>query len=141
MQAVTLQNGGTTSESNTRTYTAGTHYARVYEYSSAYSATVCYNLKVATGTASIATGIMPVTTLPSVDIYPNPVKSILNIQSQGLNIGKANIEIIGGKGERVMVQKLNAATKAVNIQSLPAGTYLLKVSDGDKVYTKRFVKM
>ena len=51
-QLAISQNGGTTSETITRTYTAGTYYVRVYGYNGANSSTVCYTLKVPLGTAS-----------------------------------------------------------------------------------------
>ncbi|MBK7307507.1 MAG: fibronectin type III domain-containing protein [Chitinophagaceae bacterium] len=51
-QLAISQAGGTTSETITRTYTAGTYYAHVYGYNGATSASLCYTLRVQLGTAT-----------------------------------------------------------------------------------------
>ncbi len=141
-QLAISQNGGTTSETITRTYTAGTYYARAYGYNGANSATLCYTLKVALGTATVPE--MNIVTTPKIkmDLFPNPANDILNINMEGYNEQKV-IEIFDINGKKVITQIVAQNKLSLRIDKLPAGIYLLKVSaenDATVLNQNKFVK-
>lgn len=140
-QLAISQNGGTTSETISRTYTAGTYYVRVYGFNNANSATVCYTLRVALGTATMPEMPLTFTDKIKMDIYPNPAKQVLNISMSGYNDQKI-VEVYDLNGKRVMNENTIQNNAALRIGNLPAGIYLLKVStpDGTILSQHKFLK-
>ena len=69
----------------------------------------------------------------SIIIYPNPVKNILTID--GLVVQDVVIYSVLGK-EVLKISNLNT----IDVSSLSKGVYFIKVSDGIKAATKKFIK-
>lgn len=68
-----------------------------------------------------------------VSIYPNPASSILNIDTQEtIN----TIEVFNLLGKKVITSN----SKTVHINSLSKGIYMLKLTNGNSVATKKFIK-
>jgi hypothetical protein len=71
-------------------------------------------------------------------IYPNPVKDIINLtgfESQtGLTSGEFTISDLTGK--QIVKGKLASDSKSINVSSLSAGVYILKIGK----YREKFVK-
>ncbi len=126
-QLAISQNGSTTSETITRTYTAGTYYVRVYGFNGANSATVCYTLRVALGTATIPDMIVT-TAKVKMDLFPNPADQVLNVNITGYDQEKL-IEIYDINGKKVMTETVTQNNSTLRIANLAKGIYLLKVSD------------
>lgn len=140
-QLAISQNGGTTSETISRTYTAGTYYVSVYGFSGANSATSCYTLRVALGTATITglpTGSAEKTSLV---LFPNPAKNKLNLYIANYFKQKV-IEVYNMNGQRVMLLKEAENNTTLDISKLSGGIYLLKVStaEGTLLSQEKFVK-
>jgi hypothetical protein len=136
---VTSQNTGTTSETINYTATVGIYYARVYATNaSTFSATSCYTLKVALGTAAAPEQI--ITTKGLIKIYPNPVSNILNVSVLGEITNRSTLDIVDVTGAVVMSQKMINNPQALNISSLPRGTYMIKVRSGLNTITAKFIK-
>ena len=72
----------------------------------------------------------------SITLYPNPVKDGLVYISSETNF--TTYRIINLMGQVVANGKLD--TNSVSVSSLASGTYLLEVSNNEKVDTKRFIK-
>lgn len=70
-------------------------------------------------------------------LYPNPVKDILNI-SYIHNI--TDVEIYNLLGQQVLVKRINANQSKVDMASLPKGTYMVKVKADEKVKTIKVIK-
>lgn len=140
-QLAISQNGGTTSETITRTYTAGTYYVRVYGYNGANSATACYTLRVALGTATRADEFVQNNNLLKVNVFPNPAKQTLNVNIAG-NDQRKIIQVYDVNGKMVMSQSVKQATTSLDISRLSGGIYFLKVSgtDGKALFQQKFVK-
>lgn len=140
-QLAISQNGSTTSETISRTYTAGTYYIQVYGYNNANNATNCYTLKVALGTASVANPIVSDQDKIFTNLAPNPARNILNVSVNGYDKQKV-YEVFNGKGEKVLTQKGLQNGTSLNIEKLSAGIYYLKISgvDGAVISQNRFVK-
>ncbi len=135
-QLAISQNGGTSSETISRTYTAGTYYARVYGYNGANNATACYTLRVALGTASKGEELIvnrPVT------VFPNPTASTVNISIPEIK-GQADIKVFDIYGKQVLQQSTNRNNTAVNIAGLAAGVYMIRVLNAGQESVLKVVK-
>lgn len=140
-QLAISQNGGTSSETISRTYTAGTYYVRVYGYNGANSATACYTLKVQTGTATMPEPTGVTTEGLSVTLFPNPAKDKLNVYVLGDNTRKT-LTVYDLTGRVVYSGLLNEMLTTLNLQKLKRGLYVVKVSaqDGKVLYSDKILK-
>ncbi len=136
-QLAISQNGGTTGETISRTYTAGTYYVRVYGYNGANSSTSCYTLRVAPGTA--ARGADEIITSTKVSAYPNPSKNKLMLNIPDLK-GQGVIRVFDVYGKIVMQQTTSKVNAEMDISRLPAGVYMIKVMRAGKENSIKIVK-
>lgn len=101
------------------------------------TATVSFPPPVAIGdTRRAAAGIL---------CFPNPAADILNIYGNGFRGNTLTLSLIDISGKVVLHQNHSFAqeefTLSENISALPAGTYLVQVSDGTgKTYTQKLIK-
>lgn len=140
-QLAISQNGSTTSETISRTYTAGTYFARVYGYNGANNATSCYTLRVAPGTATREAEIThALSNKKLLTVYPNPVQNKLNINLTG-NEGVSSIILVDVNGRQVASQRTAQVNSTMDISKLAKGVYLLKViTAGGEVLNAKVVK-
>ena len=75
----------------------------------------------------------------AIELYPNPTPCSFSI-SLGEESGTGNweVEILDVTGRLIEKQKINSQLSTFNFQ-LSAGVYLVKVSDKEKEFTKKFV--
>jgi hypothetical protein len=143
-QLAISQNGSTTSETITRTYTAGTYYLRVYGYNSAYSPTVCYTLKVQLGTAtknSVEDNLIS----NVFTVSPNPVANTAKLVFKSVENGIATITLADRLG-KIVIQNNVAVIEGDNrrqldVSRLPGGMYFVKIQNGDKMLLGKIVVM
>ncbi len=141
-QLAISQNGGTTSETITRTYTAGTYYIRVYGYQGANSTTTCYTLRVQLGTASKLENTNQIASKSILKVYPSPATDILNVSVLGEITGKGGvIKVVNENGTVVMQQQITNSIQQVDITKLAKGTYMIQTENGGKILSSKFVKM
>ncbi len=77
------------------------------------------------------------------NIYPNPVKDLLNIDFNKKTTSKNIISIYNNGGQLVFVKQINENTDkvSVNTSNFASGIYLIKVEDGEgKFVTKKIIK-
>ncbi|WP_158638418.1 T9SS type A sorting domain-containing protein [Panacibacter ginsenosidivorans] len=75
----------------------------------------------------------------NVKVYPNPASAILSIE--GLKQGeKTTLTIHNGNGLIVAKTITDSYSYSWNIRSLPAGTYFLKIKNGENETVQQFVK-
>ncbi|MBS1510555.1 MAG: fibronectin type III domain-containing protein [Bacteroidetes bacterium] len=138
-QLAISQNGGTTNEVITRTYTAGTYYARVYGYSNAFNATNCYTLRIDLGTATRE----DITYSDKLSVSPNPVGTTANLAFKAKTAGTAQVSIVDQTGAVVSTQNISIVPgnnlKQLDVSKLPNGIYFVKLNTGDKVDIARIV--
>ena len=74
-------------------------------------------------------------------VYPNPAKEFINVEFSGLSDENISIEIIDVFGK--VVQKENRKNENeifnLNVSSLDAGYYVLKISSGNSVIQKKII--
>jgi hypothetical protein len=141
-QLAISQNSGTTSETITRTYTAGTYYVKVYGFSGANSTTGCYTLKVQLGTASRGGGEQQYVS-NGFTVSPNPAAYTANLSFKSAVNGTADIIITDGVGNIVMQNKVTvnegANNKTLDVSKLSNGMYFVKIHSGDKIQVSKIV--
>lgn len=136
-QLASSENGGTTSETITRTYTAGTYFVKVIGWNGANSATVCYTLKVQLGTAARdGSGLITTT---KVSAFPNPVRNKLNLNIPDIK-GAATVRVFDVYGKMVMQQTTSNVNAEMDLSRLPAGVYMIKVMRSGKENSIKVVK-
>ncbi len=133
------ENGSTTSETISYTAAAGTYYAQVFGYNGANSATNCYTLKVQLGTASKQGEAMN-NGDAIVRIYPNPVTSTLNVNLLGMVSKQSSLQILDAKGSVVLEKSILNNPQPVDVSKLTKGVYMIRVNNGLKTITSKFVK-
>ena len=136
-QLAISQNGGTASETITRTYTAGTYYVRVYGFNNANNPSGCYTLRVQLGTATRdeANGLVELGS-PKILVFPNPVGNTASLLFSASRSGSADITIVNQLGAVVYRQTVAVNegdnTRKLDLGKLGNGLYFIKVKTGDK---------
>jgi len=80
----------------------------------------------------------------SLNVNPNPVANTLNISVDGLQVNsKSAISVLSVSGAVIKTIQSNGLNKKVqlDVSSLSAGVYFIKVMNGDKILYKQFVKL
>ncbi len=78
------------------------------------------------------------TMLNKVFIFPNPAQNILHVE--GLSSSQTKLTVVDFAGNIKLQAVANASSFNLNIASLHAGNYLLKIETNGEVVTKQFVK-
>ena len=87
---------------------------------------------------SLAGGVANTSGATGLRLYPNPVTDLLYVQNTET---LSNVEIVDVLGKTIESMGLFAAgTTSINVSSLNAGIYFLKIIQGQQTYCTRFVK-
>lgn len=94
---------------------------------------------------ALATAISPEIAEPSVKLFPNPVKDVLNIQFSGSRLNEMQVEICDLSGRRVLLQNLfdveSGQQISLNVNSLRQGIYFCKILSGNQIIKiEKFIK-
>ncbi|WP_432670694.1 T9SS type A sorting domain-containing protein [Flavobacterium sp. SM2513] len=80
-----------------------------------------------------------VATKATVSVYPNPATDVLNVNTSNSSI--TAVQIVDLNGRQVMTKSFNNVSDAqLNVNELSAGMYLINITSGDTVQTKKFLK-
>jgi hypothetical protein len=76
----------------------------------------------------------------NVSIYPNPVKDVLNINVKDFS-GDVSVKVIDINGREVFTQKISNVnnSNAINLSSLAAGIYVLKLQGENLNYSEKII--
>ncbi|MEA3505590.1 MAG: T9SS type A sorting domain-containing protein, partial [Bacteroidota bacterium] len=75
-----------------------------------------------------------------VKIYPNPVKSLLNIDfPNDYNIHNTIIEIVDINGRTILKSEPVSITSQLDIKKINSGLYLVKIQNKNTLITKRII--
>ncbi len=75
-------------------------------------------------------------------IHPNPVGSTMHVSLDEIASKAGAIKILDTRGQVLQTARLeNRDEYTLEVLTLKSGIYLLLIADGEKVYTKRFVKL
>jgi hypothetical protein len=74
-----------------------------------------------------------------IELYPNPVSDILNIQVSKLEAG-ARVSLFNLGGVEVLSQSLTQAPQAVNVSKLQPGIYVIQIINGTQIVKQKLIK-
>ncbi len=100
-------------------------------------------LTLAIQPSNVNTAIKPVENPKSIQLFPNPVNSDLQIRSQKyLTLGSqvSIFDLLGNKIGTFTIDQLNYYHQ-FPMHSIPTGSYILKIEDAQQLFIQRFVKM
>jgi hypothetical protein len=128
-------NSGTTNETITRTYTAGTYYARVNgSNGNQWNAFICYTLRIQLGSATgqeINPEILPTNdVISSVNVFPNPAQDRLHIYIVGETV-ENSLQMYDVSGKMIYKQDIKNMLTSLDVSSILPGTYFVKLLDKD----------
>lgn len=75
---------------------------------------------------------------PKVQIYPLPIKDVLNVKAGGHTIKYVSLTAINGVMS--IMEKCDAQQAVLDVSSLPSGVYIINVATDDNVYSSIVVK-
>jgi hypothetical protein len=87
------------------------------------------NLTVRNGCVDFIGSVAELPKQPEIQIYPNPVKSILTVESKQVR-EEAEISLYDARMQLVLQHPMKQTIEAFNVSHLPAGIYFLKVASG-----------
>jgi len=74
----------------------------------------------------------------TIAVFPNPASGFITVTLAGTK--PANIEIIAGGGELMLRRQVTVSSALINISSLSAGIYTVRITQGEKKVIKKIVK-
>ena len=86
------------------------------------------------------TNIYNISLANSFNVYPNPVNDILTVYLPELPDEKTYISIYNNTGKLIIRQSIGNSTETINLNYIPAGLYILKLTNEKQIITKRFLK-
>jgi zinc-dependent metalloproteinase lipoprotein len=75
-----------------------------------------------------------------VNVFPNPVQNVLNIQSSIVNSKENKIEILDIQGKRLYINETNKGNAIINMQNWSKGVYWVSVTTNQKTEVFKVVK-
>ena len=81
-------------------------------------------------------------TVMDVQVYPNPVRNILNVDFHNITAQRVRIELMSLNGQTILIREVNNPfnLSRINLNGAAPGTYLLEVSINGKSKTFKIVK-
>jgi hypothetical protein len=137
-------NGGSNNETISATVAAGTYYARVYPFKNNFwNASNCYTLRVQTATANKLVSPELVRGPQKFSVFPNPAGNDANLSFNATINGTSEITVINPLGSVVLRKIIPVSegenVRKLNVSSLAAGMYYIKIKSGDSEQTSKIV--
>ncbi len=130
-------NNGTANETINITVAAGEYFARVYPKGNASNASLCYTLKVTTGTASFGEGEIIVDS--KINVFPNPVNKTAIVSIPDIQ-GQADIRVFDMYGRMLLQKNSSQAITQLDVSALASGVYLIKIKNNGRESSIKIVK-
>lgn len=73
-------------------------------------------------------------------LLPNPATSKVKILLSNMQLYSTDVSVMDVSGRLLLNQKLNGAQHEINIQSLPQGTFIIRVKSNGNTYTGKLLK-
>lgn len=82
----------------------------------------------------------PATAKPSFEVFPNPATGTATVQFSGINPDvKTQLNIYNATGEKVLTFAYKAPSQTLDISSLSAGVYILRLEDGRNYIVRKLL--
>ncbi|MEZ5015268.1 MAG: PKD domain-containing protein [Chitinophagales bacterium] len=83
--------------------------------------------------------------IPEITVYPNPAETFTTIQLQGISLNDLHVAVINTAGQEVTlpVMRTEITHGIITLQTadLPAGNYVVKISNAEGIYFTQLIKM
>ncbi len=84
--------------------------------------------------------------IANINLFPNPTQSILNIEINEVNSNDLTFQVFDLAGKLILEKAAQANSTSgfstlINLENVNAGTYILKIIDGENIGTKKFSKL
>jgi hypothetical protein len=77
----------------------------------------------------------------SIAIWPNPVQTVLKVQTRNVGPGKSWINVHDNTGRIIKRSLMNAGMNSIDLQSLPSGNYIVRIQHvNGEIINRKFVK-
>jgi hypothetical protein len=76
----------------------------------------------------------------NIQVYPNPVKDFINIVVSP-DQGNLQLELFNSTGRPLLTQIIKKEKFSINMNSFPAGTYVLKISNSKNMTVRHVIKL
>ena len=83
-------------------------------------------------------GLNEIANTNGISIYPNPAKGEFTISIKA-EVKNAQLEIYNVMLEKIYSITLINKQETINTKQFSSGTYFIKVTDGEKLFTQKFV--
>ncbi len=74
-------------------------------------------------------------------LYPNPSQGMLNLEFVNLNPGEYNVALYDAKGRRVLYATKTGSFNALDLNSVPAGVYTIKLQGEDWSHVTKWIRI
>jgi len=91
------------------------------------------------GFAATTTSFDNAITKPTINIYPNPASTYINVQVTNATMHGV-ISIYSATGSLVKVVEIEESEREINISDLPSGLYLISIDTKKEALTRQFIK-
>lgn len=78
-------------------------------------------------------------TLPTVTIGPNPAQTVVTVTFEQIPPASTELDLLNTWGQTVVKKLATSKTETVNVATLPAGLYILRIQNGTQSQTKKIV--
>jgi hypothetical protein len=80
--------------------------------------------------------------LTGIEIFPNPINTLLNISSNSILKGETIISVYNILGENIKNWNFNnfGLFKSISIEELSSGNYILEISNNEKLFHEKIIK-
>lgn len=77
--------------------------------------------------------------LPNVTVSPNPAQTVLTLSFEQLPPAATEIDLLNTRGQIVVRKAATSKTETLDVTTLPAGLYVLRIQNGTQSLTKKIV--
>jgi uncharacterized repeat protein (TIGR03803 family) len=74
-----------------------------------------------------------------ISLFPNPANEILKIEIKNLKPQHAILKLVNIMGEELLTREIKKPDLEIDVSAFPNGIYFLKISDGEKNFSKKVV--
>ena len=79
------------------------------------------------------------------NVFPNPVNDVLNLEITSELTGTFETRIYNLFGQTIQINQVDLITgentEVINVNDFPKGSYLFQVTDGEKMMSRKFMKL
>jgi hypothetical protein len=107
-----------------------------YPKGNASNTSLCYTLRVATGTATFEEDLIVDS---RINVFPNPVSKTVTVNIRGID-GQADIRVFDMYGRMVVQKNSSQAATRLDVSALASGIYIIKVKIAGKESNIKMIK-